>query len=161
MRGLLLSQLGVTSPLWLVWVCLPPQPVDGGSWGRAPRGHDLAPTWLQSSQQAPGVAVNVGPPWPAMAGGGTEAGSEVCARLPLPTPHHPLPLKWPNPNWVLQRRCSLPGRGKKLAFLVLTAGHVPNLVVGLCSPFQAAILQGGMGAVWAGAEERTLLTPGS
>lgn len=40
-----------TSPLWPVWVCLPPQTVEGGGGGRAPHGHDLAPTWLQSSQQ--------------------------------------------------------------------------------------------------------------
>lgn len=28
-----------------------PQPVDGGGEGQEPGGHDLAPTWLQSSQQ--------------------------------------------------------------------------------------------------------------
>lgn len=40
------------SPFWQVWVCLPPQTVEGGGGGRAPHGHDLAPTWLQSSQQS-------------------------------------------------------------------------------------------------------------
>lgn len=43
---------------WPVWVCLP-QHVEGGGEGERLRGHEPAPTWLQSSQQGSRVAANV------------------------------------------------------------------------------------------------------
>lgn len=43
--------VGRTSLLRPAWVCLPPQPSRVGVGGERPRGHELSPTWLQSSQQ--------------------------------------------------------------------------------------------------------------
>lgn len=92
-----------------------------------------------------------------------EAGSGVCAP-PSPPPLPPPACEMARPELGAPEVCSLPGKRKE--------AHVPpphgrgmcrmrlGPVVGLCSAFPATVLQGGVGAAWAGAEKRTLLTPG-
>lgn len=97
-----------------------------GVGGERPRGHELPPTWLQSSQQGSwgGCKRGGGPaPGPAAGGGGLEAGSSVCAPTP-PPPLHLSPAKWPDLSWVPQRRCSLPGEKKE--------AHIPPHGQGMC-----------------------------
>lgn len=131
-----------------------------------PRGHELAPTWLQSSQQGS---------WGGCKRGGGPAPGPVMPReeeawrlglgcLPRHSPphyHHPT-AKWPDPGWVPQRRCSLPGERKEARISPLHGQGMCQTAVwassGLCSVFQATILWEGVRAAWAGAQERTLLT---
>lgn len=153
-----------TSPPWPVWVCLPPQTVEGGGGGRAPYGHDLAPTWLQSSQQGF---------WGGCKRGGVLAcrgrrSHEGWARglcPAIPTVATTTRLRNEATKLGAPEVCSLPGERKE-AHIPPPHGRVMcqmrlGPVVGLCSVFQATVLQGGVGAAWAGAEEKTLLTPGS
>lgn len=102
---------------------------------------------------APGVAEVEGNP------GRKRHGSWI--RIPPPPP--PLP---PPAFGMAQTRAGYPiddvpyqGRGKKLGSLLLVARACAGPVVGLDYSFQATILQEGVGATCAGAEERTLLTP--
>lgn len=139
--------------------------------GERPRGHELAPTWLQSSQQGSwgGCKRGGGPALgPAAGGGGLEAGSGVCTPTPPPTTTATTTSRQGNGlTRVGCHRGDVPyqGRRKKLTSLLLMARACakPRLgpVVGFSSAFQATILPGVVGAEWAGAEERTLLSQGS
>lgn len=73
-----------------------------GAGGENPVGTIWLPRGYSRRSRAPGVAENVGAPWPGAAGGGMVAGSGVCALPPPPSVHHQ-PGKWPHPSWVPQR----------------------------------------------------------